>query len=58
MSMKPLHLTAGTVLVALLGTLLPLVLCGPLAACAAPTVADSAKPGCDRNGDREQRVAC
>jgi hypothetical protein len=44
--MKALLLTAVTALVALLG-----------AACS-PGLAQVAKPGCDRNGDHEQRAAC
>lgn len=37
-----------------------LVACVVLVACSVPTIRSSpaAKPGCDRNGDYEQRVAC
>ena len=37
-----------------------LLSCGALAACTEPLVPTpvGAKPGCDRNGDYEQRVAC
>ena len=56
--MKPSHLTAGTLVVALLGGVVPILLSLSLAACSVPTVSGGGKPGCDRNGDYEQRVAC
>jgi hypothetical protein len=58
LSMKPSYLTAGTVLVAVLGTLVPILLALSLVACSVPPAPQGARAGCDRNGDYEQRVAC